>query len=930
MKRPYNFIKSIVKDNYELFKDILPYQGAMQKAIDSVLEPVDYLNVVHPSVSFNSKQDLKDLLISELQYEVNIHENTVSGDYHTLTDNGADHHPWYREKVAADEIQFRFWNRYKKYLLNIKGLNSDTVNKLDEITDDILERIENPRDRNRSFDRRGLVVGYVQSGKTANFTGVINKSIDCGYKVIIVLSGMHKNLRSQTQMRIDEEVIGRDTSELAEVKRIGVTTLPNERYINVDTFTTQDDGGDFTRSFAQQVGGIQPGSDRPMLLVVKKNVSVLKNLVRYFRESLGTLDQEFITTNADNQSVLNNLPLLLIDDEADQASPNTRAPSNDNGELDPTAINKCIRELLNLFNQKAYIGYTATPFANIFIHHEIQHSVLGKDLFPSSFIISMEAPSNYFGPVKVFGLNDDETEQGLPIHIPVLDASLAHSDFLPLRHKSDAVPDHIPASMKEAIKSFILSSAIRRIRGQGNKHNTMLIHCTRYNDIQNAIGRYVEEEFNRLREGIINDDADILRELSELWQRDYIKISTAMNQPVNSWNQVKENLKSAVLKMERRPHVVNGSAGDILDYKNRETTGLSVIAIGGDKLSRGLTLEGLTVSYFTRASTLYDTLMQMGRWFGYRNGFEDLCRIYTTVDLYSWYRHISTAFEKLRNEFLIMSRHKATPMEFGLRVLSHPDMMETNAMKMRHSDTMKLKYQGTLTETTTIANNITTITSNYNVTEEFVASLGTPNVDSSRRIIWKDVSVNHILRFFNDFITFKGLPAANSYRIAEYIKLQINKHGPELLNWNVVLVTRMRDKEDQLFEFGGQRIAPLSRTISRPLSDTVFIQRVISKTDELLDFTKREIEAANTAKELDIRDTPAESRDAGPRRSNPLLMLYVLDVKDTTENGNDPIRFDKRPVAFAVSWNRSSTAKELVYSINTVYQELELTQYDQL
>src|SRR5579859_7807554 len=235
--RPYNFIKSIVKDNYELFKDLMPYQEAMERAINTVLEPIDFTKIFHPTLTFSSKDELKNQLLEELQYEVNINQGVEAGDYHTLTDN-RNHQPWYREKVAANGIDFKFWKRYKKYLLNIKDWPETTVHRLDEITDDIIERIEDPTVRNRAFDRRGLVVGYVQSGKTANYTGVINKAIDCGYRVIVVLSGMHKNLRSQTQMRIDEEVIGRDTSDQAQVRRIGVTTLPNEGYINVDTFTT--------------------------------------------------------------------------------------------------------------------------------------------------------------------------------------------------------------------------------------------------------------------------------------------------------------------------------------------------------------------------------------------------------------------------------------------------------------------------------------------------------------------------------------------------------------------------------------------------------------------------------------------------------------------------------------------------------------------
>lgn len=262
-QRHYNLVKSIVKDSFNLFKDYLPYQVAMERAADNVLSAIDYSDIVHPNITFSSIEDVKDLLMSELQYEVNVNEGVTAGEYHSLSDS-TGHIPWYRDKVAADAIEFKFWSRYKKYLLNIKGWGSETVNRLDEVTDDIIEKLEDPTIRNRPFDRRGLVVGYVQSGKTANFTGLINKGIDSGYKVIIILSGLHKNLRSQTQMRIDEEVIGRDTSDQAQVKRIGVATLQGESYINTVTFTTQDDNGDFNRGFAQQVGGIQPGTDRPM------------------------------------------------------------------------------------------------------------------------------------------------------------------------------------------------------------------------------------------------------------------------------------------------------------------------------------------------------------------------------------------------------------------------------------------------------------------------------------------------------------------------------------------------------------------------------------------------------------------------------------------------------------------------------------------
>lgn len=923
MRRPYSFIKSIVKDNYDLFKDLMPYQEALERAINTVVDPVNVSEISHTNITFSSKEELKELLISELQYEVNINQGILGGDYYTLTDE-RDHNAWYREKVAEGSISFRFWTRYKKYLRNIKGWNTDVINRLDEVTDDIIERIEDPNIIARPFDRRGLVVGYVQSGKTANFIGVINKAIDCGYRVIIVLSGLHKNLRSQTQMRIDEEVIGRDTSDQAQVKRIGVTTLPNESYINVDTFTTQDDGGDFSRSFAQQMGGVQPGSDRPMLFIVKKNVSVLTNLIRYFRECTDTLGDNYVIRSEGRSSKLNNLPLLLIDDEADQASPNTRAPENDDGELDPSAINKKIREILNLFNQKAYIGYTATPFANIFMHNEFEHSEYLRDLFPSSFIVSIEAPSNYFGPVQVFGLNENQDESGLPIHIPVLDASLENSDFLPLKHNINSVPNHIPESMKEAIKSFIISSAIQRIRGRGNRHNTMLIHCTRFTNIQNAIAGFVEEEFNRLREGLVNNDNEIIDEFRVLFERDYIRISSEMSYPLHNWSEVQENLRPAILKMERRPHIINGSAGDILDYKTTENIGLSVIAIGGDKLSRGLTLEGLTVSYFTRASSLYDTLMQMGRWFGYRTGFEDLCRLYTTHDLFSWYRHIATAFEILRKEFLEMSRQKSTPMDFGLRVLSHPEMMVTSAMKMRHATTMPLTYKGKLTETSSLSGERSILINNFNAVEEFIHSLqGFVRENKSNYYLWRDIPKDLIISFLDKYISYKGAPASNTKRIIEFITKQVEGEDPnDVLNiWNVSLASLQRNKPEELFNIAGIQVKPLTRSLKEEfLNNRLFVKRIVSNMDEKIDF------------EQDSTATGEELRRLSPRNRRPLLTIYPLIIErfgsERFPESEKFLELAKMPFGFGISWPNNDMLKQTTYDINRVYEELELANYD--
>lgn len=577
-----------------------------------------------------------------------------------------------------------------------------------------------------------------------------------------------------------------------------------------------------------------------------------------------------------------------------------------------------------MFTQKAYIGYTATPFANIFIHHEKEHSQLGLDLFPSAFITTLDAPSNYLGAKRMFGMGENPDEPGLPIYKKVQDAGVKNSPYLPIKHKSTFSPNELPPSLKEAIKAFVIASAIRWLRGQNNKHNTMLIHCTRFNTVQNRLGKLVDEEMESLRPAIINKDEAILRELHDLWARDFVEIGRKMNGIEHTWDEIKPFLSKAVIKMETRSLVINGSIGDILAYKEKESTGLSVIAIGGDKLSRGLTLEGLTISYFTRNTSLYDTLMQMGRWFGYRDGFEDLCRIYTTPDLYEWYRHITTAFENLKEEFIEMARLKLTPKEFGLRVLSHPDMMITNAMKMRQTEKIPLSYRGRLTETTTLPSDVNLINANYDAAEKFIRNLGEPDSNQSdlTRIVWYDKPVKKILDFLSEYRTYKGMPQANTKRIIQYIELQLGKEIPELKNWNVSLVTKKKKSPDDGMYFGGSYILPYGRSIKSEMDDRIFIKRMIDPKDEWVDLT------TNERAMIETFESRSDARGVNPRLKTPLLSIYVLNITEKDDDKGAIIPFDKNPVGFSISWSGSKSLIDLTYEVNTVYQELVLNDYD--
>jgi len=568
--------------------------------------------------------------------------------------NNEGHKDWL---TAARKTDWRYWQRYREWLE--RKLSIRAVEALDASTDGVLSLLEDPK-RDGPWDRRGLVVGHVQSGKTSHYSGLICKSADAGYKIIIILAGLHNNLRSQTQIRLDEAFLGYKTTAFdgEALVPVGVSEIDADPEIRPNYATNRAENGDFSTRIARNLG-ITP-EQRPWLFVVKKNKTVLERLLGWIRNHVANArDKET------GLPVVTNLPLLLIDDEADHASVDTKEILLDeNGrpdeEHEPTAINRRIRRILHSFSRSAYVGYTATPFANIFIHEQAATREEGPDLFPSAFIISLAAPSNYVGPARVFGTR---SEEGRAAGLPLIRKIDDHDGWMPPGHKNGWVPLHegrneLPPSLNEAIDAFILACALRRLRGQEAEHSSMLIHVTRFTSVQKLVHAQVDERVRHVRQRLQRRTAGhemVLDAFRALWERDFAPTSTTMCEQLPdecdrsaspAWSEIEDVLADAAADIQVR--MINGTAKDALDYAENQETGLKVIAIGGDKLARGLTLEGLTVSYFLRASKMYDTLMQMGRWFGYRPGYLDLGRLYTTGELVEWFEHIADASEELR------------------------------------------------------------------------------------------------------------------------------------------------------------------------------------------------------------------------------------------------------------------------------------------
>ncbi len=697
------------------------------------------------------------------------------------------HVPWLPDLRA--KIQWDFWGRYEYFLREVQRLPPQVVARLGTATDDVLAQLENPV-REGSWDRRGLVVGNVQSGKTSNYSGLICKALDAGYKLVVILAGIHNSLRSQTQMRIDQGIVGFDTSQnpaFSDTNQwIGVGVLPQWPRLRVNALTNSRNDGDFSRGTASKITTSLGGD--PYVLVIKKNKSILANLIKWALHVNGV-------PGPSGRKVIRNVPLLVIDDEADNASINTARvpPGDDPRDYDPTAINAKIRELLGAFEKVGYVGYTATPFANIFVPADASHDELEDDVFPRSFIYSLTEPSNYVGAARVFGLAADpdagiELQEGLPI-VRILKDYLP---FFPEKYGKDHNPGSLPPSLQQAIRVFVLSSAARRARGSVTAHNSMLIHIARFVDVQKKLYELVQEDLvqlvRRVRYGEKGNDP-IWMELEDIWQNEFEPVWSDDElrelgyQPI-PWEDVRREIREAAERI--RVKLINGQASDILDY-HEHPNGINVVAIGGDKLSRGLTLEGLTVSYYLRASRMYDTLMQMGRWFGYRDGYLDLCRLYTTEELRDWYRHIASVDIELRREFQTMVDCRMTPTEYGLRVRTHPGGLLVTALnKSRFTTPLSVSFSGRLVQTKYLYSEEKVRKQNLASTVRLLRELGSGIQDQNRdQILWKDVPHTWVCSFLREISVPAKDVDANGGRLAEFIEKQVPTGA--LVKWSVLL-----------------------------------------------------------------------------------------------------------------------------------------------
>jgi hypothetical protein len=613
----------------------------------------------------------------------------------------------------------------------------------------------------------------------------------------------------------------------------------------------------------KQRSNLQSVSD-PVVLVVKKNKRILNNLIKWLSKSRDDTTGKIM------------LPMLLIDDEADNASVNTRSEDDS-----PAAINACIRKLLHEFYQASYLGITATPFANIFINPETEDEMIGDDLFPRDFIYSLAPPTNYIGADKIFGDEPSFSNALIPLRRDEMDL------FFPFTHKKDLEVDALPPSLYEAMAYFLMFNAIRDLRGDYTEHRSMMIHVSRFTDVQNRIAEAVNEWLVQMKSDVQNyaalpsaqrEKISNLRYLHKVWDKHKLEAISNV-----SWDEIcTKYLNRAVAPIAAR--AVNQKTGATsLDYFNHKDDGLRVIAIGGNSLSRGLTLEGLGVSYFFRRSKMYDTLLQRGRWFGYRPNYDDLFRIWMSEEAIDWYGYITRAANELKDEIAKMKLANQTPMEFGLKVRQDPNsLIATARNKMRSATQVSrpVTVSGKLLETPRLKANLDILKSNETAFKEFVdhlAEAGTRDM-KEKPYYWRGVPKEMIVQLLLAFETHPWHLAFQGRALAEYVD---EKMGNE--TWDVALVA---DGEGSAYDAGlkcGSEVLPIKATERRTvIADDKMIRisgtkvKVGSGGCTKVGLSEKEIEEAKRRFKEQNDDKHMSDSAYLIKERSPLLMLHIM------------------------------------------------------
>lgn len=713
-----------------------------------------------------------------------------------------------------------------------------------------------------SIKTRGLVLGYVQSGKTTNFMSVVAKAADVGYRLIIVLTGTTENLRTQTQDRINDYLI-----------------KPCNSIWNPLTSV------DLDFSMTTPADAILSNTSMRSIAVVKKNPARLRRLHKWIKTASVTTRQ--------------NCPILIIDDEADQAS-------IDVGTKRQSTINGLIRDLLS--NPKAaYIAYTATPFANLLIDPSVEH-----DLYPRDFIVDLPRPDNYFGAERIFGQLEgesleDSVDDGLDVVRLISESEV--DGVRPPRNKTllEQWSPEVPDAMDAAIRWFLLATAARRLRAGKVAHSSMLIHTSMLAGAHEKTAEAVVDHLDGLRAGLVNEAPAAFDIFRDLWDSESARVTADSfgNQPIAF-----DDLMPHLIETARASKVIvdNYQSNDRLEYdKDHPQT---AIVIGGNTLSRGLTLEGLTSSYFVRASSAYDTLLQMGRWFGYRVGYEDLIRIWMSSELKSWFFMLSVVEAEIRAEIQVYEAEGKTPAELPVKIRTHPQMSVTSAAKMRSAVKAQVSYSGRRVQTIMFKEDDQgwlkeNITATKTLFERLISEGHDENeLDASRRG-FRDVSADHILNLLASYQVHEAAKSIDKDAIRRYIEKE--RAEGDLKRWDVVLMEPYNGEEELDLGLKGKVRLLRRKKMYIPSDDgTANLKAIASTSDRVadlgvdLDFLRKSLNLKSTDKITDRQ--LLQFRQLRQTERTGLLCIYPIGKESDPDPGKSaqgPVENRRVPLSAA-------------------------------
>lgn len=727
---------------------------------------------------------------------------------------------WYSGPNEGD----RFWPALKRYLIEKKGWPTPTVDALDHESTNVMRRLQ---PSSGPVDVKGLVVGYVQSGKTANYSALIAKAADVGYRLVIVLAGIHNSLRRQTQSRLEAELIHADP----EVKKMWHTlTTPLE---------------DFRAQSTNTDAFLSDLNHQRILLVVKKNAQVLKRLTKWLERAQPRL--------------LEACPALIIDDEADQAGLNSGKDDDEHR----TKINKLILGLKKSLPKSAYVGYTATPFANVLVDPS------GRDLYPSDFIVALGRPTNYFGAELFFGREPLEDEGADLPEPPDMFRVVPTEEVSQLRPSSRASAGSftaaVPPSLRTALEYFLLATAARWARGHRMKHSSMLVHTSLNLSLHAQMSKAIKAELKRIQAASKTEKG--LDALRTLWSDESARVRSPDLEPV-SFDEVRHHLPEVFARL--RVVVDNGVSEDRLLYKEEhelaESDDVVHVAVGGNTLSRGLTLEGLVVSYFVRTANAYDTLLQMGRWFGYRFGYADLPRIWMTEELRSAFRALATVEQEIRNDIARYAEERLTPLQFAVRIRTHPGLAVTSRLKMRHAVTVQLDYTGS-TRQTTIFRPLdgAWLNANWEAGAKLVRRLtedGFVFQERTSHLYAAGVPAARITEFLRSYVCHPDHTELDARSITAYVEKQ-NAAGRFPL-WTVAVATLSRP-DSRAADLGPLRVRPVTRSVLERGTDGASVDLGTITTQRNFTF------------DVETADGAMRSQSVRPTGAEPLLLLVPIN-----------------------------------------------------